>query len=174
MIERHCCACRQAGRPVSALACWTRHNGTCQTHGSFKNYENYAHKTPSITCAHNSICRDKSSCVYLSSPYSKNISVPFRRKSPAYPPPSCPTEGRLEIVTDAGQDAVDAACQKTNDVARGRRSRVVLTPRRWRQTGERDFAGDGGKKARSPRRARRKPLKPLRRECRVFRRDRGD
>ena len=23
-------------------------------------------------------------------------------------PPSCPTEGRLEIVTDAGQDAVDA------------------------------------------------------------------
>jgi hypothetical protein len=71
----------------------TRHNGTCQTHGSFKNYENYAHKTPSITCAHNSICRDKSSCVYLSSPYSKNISVPFRRKSPAYPPPSCPTEG---------------------------------------------------------------------------------
>jgi hypothetical protein len=30
-------------------------------------------------------------------------------------------------------DAMDAACQKTNDIARGRRSRVVLTPRRWRQ-----------------------------------------
>ena len=54
-----------------------------------------------------------------------------------------------------------------------RRSRVVLTPRRWRQvrgccvgpTGlrtQRKFANDGGKKARSPRRARRKPLKPLR------------
>jgi hypothetical protein len=26
-----------------------------------------------------------------------------------YPQPSCPTEGRLEIVTDAGQDAVDAS-----------------------------------------------------------------
>jgi hypothetical protein len=25
-----------------------------------------------------------------------------------YDLPSCPTEGRLEIVTDAGQDAVDA------------------------------------------------------------------
>ena len=25
------------------------------------------------------------------------------------PPPSCPTKGRLEIVTDAGQDAVDAS-----------------------------------------------------------------
>ena len=55
---------------------------------------------------------------------------------------------------------------------RGRRSRVVLTPRRWRQVGEdgRSFswhrAGDGDKKARSPRRARRKPLKPLRRKCR--------
>ena len=38
----------------------------------------------------------------------------------------------------------------------GRRSRVVLTPRRWRQVGERDFAGDGDNKARSPRRARNK------------------
>src|SRR6202163_4382038 len=48
-----------------------------------------------------------------------------------------------------------------------RRSRVVLTPRRWRQvrggcvgpTGRRQtiFAGDGGKRARSPRRARNKP-----------------
>jgi hypothetical protein len=51
-------------------------------------------------------------------------------------------------------------------------SRVVLTPRRWRQvrgglvgpTGRRQTisADDGGKRARSPRRARRKPLKPLR------------
>jgi hypothetical protein len=29
-----------------------------------------------------------------------------------YPWPSCPTEGRLEIVTDAGQDAVDASGAK--------------------------------------------------------------
>jgi hypothetical protein len=59
-------------------------------------------------------------------------------------------------------------CQKTNDVARGRRSRVVLTPRRWRQVGGRISAGDGDKKARSPGRARRKPLKPSRREGRVI------
>jgi hypothetical protein len=55
----------------------------------------------------------------------------------------------------------------------GRRSRVVLTPRRWRQgcgccvgpTGlqtQHWSANDGGKRARSPGRARRKPLKPLR------------
>ena len=44
----------------------------------------------------------------------------------------------------------------------GRRSRVVLTPRRWRQVGSQDAADDGDKKARSPGRVRRKPLKPLR------------
>jgi hypothetical protein len=61
----------------------------------------------------------------------------------------------------------------TRALACGRRSRVVLTPRRWRQVREigdvgpsgptrRDHAGDGDKKARSPGRAQRKPLKPLR------------
>jgi hypothetical protein len=34
--------------------------------------------------------------------------------------PSCPTEGRLEIVTDAGQDAVDAGSALTNALACGR------------------------------------------------------
>ena len=43
---------------------------------------------------------------------------------------------------------------------------MVLTPRRWRQVGERDFTDDGGNQARSPGRARNKPLKPLRREGR--------
>ena len=48
------------------------------------------------------------------------------------------------------------AAPKTRALIRGRRSRVVLTPRRWRQV--RDDAShhtdDGGKKARSPGRAR--------------------
>ena len=73
------------------------------------------------------------------------------------------------IVTDVG-----AGCggrelrQETNDVACGRRSRVVLTPRRWCQVCGGDSASDGGNKARSPGRARNKPLKPLRREGRVI------
>src|SRR5580698_4258241 len=54
----------------------------------------------------------------------------------------------------------------------GRRNRVVLTPRRWRQVLKKLtlLGDDGDKKARSPGRARRKPLKPLRGECRVIRR----
>jgi hypothetical protein len=48
-----------------------------------------------------------------------------------------------------------------------RRSRVVLTPRRWRQVAQKYLRGDGDNKARSPGRARRKPLKPLRREGRT-------
>src|ERR1700729_2998326 len=53
---------------------------------------------------------------------------------------------------------------KTNDVASGRRSLVVLTPRRWRQVGDdaSHHADDGGKQARSPGRARNKLLKPSR------------
>ena len=39
----------------------------------------------------------------------------------------------------------------------GRRSRVVLTPRRWRQVSRVTSWSDGGKKARSPGRARSKP-----------------
>jgi hypothetical protein len=44
----------------------------------------------------------------------------------------------------------------------------------WRQVSQKYLRGDGGKKARSPGRARNKLLKPLRGECRATRRDRGD
>jgi hypothetical protein len=86
-----------------------------------------------------------------------------------------PSEGRFANVTDVRRDAVDAMATQDGRRRRGRRSRVVLTPRRWRQVSRgHSRAGDGGKRARSPGRARRKPLKPLRRECRVNRCDRGD
>jgi hypothetical protein len=48
------------------------------------------------------------------------------------------------------------AVLKTRALSCGRRRRVVLTPRRWRQVCG-NSAGDGGKKARSPGRARYKP-----------------
>jgi hypothetical protein len=71
------------------------------------------------------------------------------------------------------------AAHLTRALPCGRRSRVVLTPRRWcqvlgKQASCKFLGGDGGKQARSPGRARRKPLKPLRGECRATRCDRGD
>jgi hypothetical protein len=72
-------------------------------------------------------------------------------------------KGRFAIVTDVGQGMRwTQAALLTRALSCGRRSRVVLTPRRWRQVGERNFTGDGGKQARSPGRVRRKPLKPSR------------
>jgi hypothetical protein len=51
----------------------------------------------------------------LSSPASKNISVPFRPKSPAYSLPSPPSlKGRIAIVTNVGGAAVDAKALLTN------------------------------------------------------------
>jgi hypothetical protein len=73
------------------------------------------------------------------------------------------TKGRFAIVTDVGQGMRwTQAALLTRALSCGRQSRVVLTPRRWRQVGERNFADDGGKQARSPGRARNKLLKPSR------------
>ena len=59
-----------------------------------------------------------------------------------------PHEGRLEIVTNAGQDAVDAGGAKDEGASTcGRRSRVVLTPHGWRQVREKPtLLGDDGDK----------------------------
>jgi hypothetical protein len=62
--------------------------------------------------------------------------------------------------------ACRARCLRDERCGCGRRSRVVLAPRCWRQVGGRDTADDGGKKARSPGRSR-ISRKPLRRGCRV-------
>jgi len=136
------------------------------------------------------ICPSGSLLTGVSSPICKNISISAHPKSLLQPSPSHPTEGRIAIVTDAGRDAVDAAafcarwdCRAGDEPVSdqqhadercccGRRNRVVLTPRRWRQVrgvasaqpglDKTISADDGGKRARSPGRARRKPLKPLR------------
>jgi hypothetical protein len=77
-------------------------------------------------------------------------------------------KGRFAIVTNVGQGMRwTRAAPKTRAPHCGRRSRVVLTPRRWRQVLEKQasckfLGGDGGKQARSPGRARNKLLKPLR------------
>jgi hypothetical protein len=93
----------------------------------------------------------------LSSPVRKNI--PLRRlvETALLIRPSRPTEGRFAIVTDAGRDAVDADVLTTNGTEAD--GEVVWS---WRPDAGVKFRGilsrgDGGKKARSPGRARRKP-----------------
>jgi hypothetical protein len=121
---------------------------------------------------------------YFASPVGQIISTNSRRPTPL--------QGRIAIVTDAGWDAVDAAafCARqdrragsyvpvSDHQASGRemlqrtakscgpdaptlasRSRMLCRP--YRAQAQRQSAGNGGKRARSPGRARRKPLKPLR------------
>src|SRR6266550_4287432 len=77
-----------------------------------------------------------------------------------------PTEGRAHV-TNAGRDAVDAGGALDEMCCSGRRSRVVLTPRCWRQAREKTrrrrcqtslVTGESTKEA----------VKPLRGECRVY------
>jgi hypothetical protein len=100
------------------------------------------------------------------------VGIDLTPKSAAHFAHPGPYRGALANVTNAGRDAVDAAVSGAHYASDERycsvrRSRVVLTPRHWCQALEKQASqGDGGKKARSPGRARRKPLKPLRREGR--------
>jgi len=93
------------------------------------------------------------------------ISPPNQQHFPAVPRPQ---EGRFAIVTDVG-----CGMRWTRwRTRRMRRSRTAKScgpgiPTLMPSFRGDDLASDGGKKARSPRRARRKPLKPLRRECRA-------
>ena len=92
-------------------------------------------------------------------PSAKNIPLSPSGKSVILIRPSHPMRGAAR---DRHERAVGCSgregLRKTNASRCGRRSRVVPTPRRWRQVLEKQVLGnDGGKKARSPRRARNKP-----------------
>jgi hypothetical protein len=69
---------------------------------------------------------------------------------------------------------VDATSTADESAACGRRSRVVLTPRRWCQVCERQLSRATVANKPGRRGEHEISRKPLRRECRVNRRDRGD
>ena len=100
---------------------------------------------------------------HLSSPHRKNISVHIWRKSLPHRCHPGPHKGAFRDRHErrAGMRWTLIA-RLTSALSCGRRSRVVLTPRRWRQVSQKCLRGDGGKQARSPGRARNKLLKPLR------------
>jgi hypothetical protein len=93
----------------------------------------------------------------LSSPFLKNILIFRSRKSVYKRPRPAPPEGRWPSSRTLERDAVDAKAAHDERRCRGRQNRVVLTPRCWCQVRGASSAGDGGKKARSPGRARYKP-----------------
>jgi hypothetical protein len=79
-----------------------------------------------------------------------------------------PTEGRFAIVTDVGRDAVDAggAADESANLRTAKSCGPDAPTLAFKSAGF--SADDGDNKARSPGRARRNPLKPLRGECRVI------
>ena len=70
----------------------------------------------------------------LSIPSRKKISLPSSGKSVILICPSHPIRGALRTSRTLRWDAVDAIRRATSARCRGRRSRVVLTPRCWRSS----------------------------------------
>jgi hypothetical protein len=103
----------------------------------------------------------------LSPPASKILLYELQNWCISLPIPPLRRGTLRPIVTkrEAGCDGRES-CETIAD-RRGRRSRVVLSPRRWGQADRDDRSATGASKPGTPRRARRTPLKPLRREGRV-------
>src|SRR5450631_4422421 len=97
------------------------------------------------------------------------VGIDLTPKSAAHFTHPVPHRGALATSLTRGGMRWTQQLHQTNDASCVRRSRVVLTPRRWCQVLKKLtlLRDDGGKKARSPGRARSKPLKPLRREGRT-------
>src|ERR1700692_1740072 len=84
-----------------------------------------------------------------SSPLCKNILI-FRIANQRYSFSVPPMEGRCATSSTRGGMRWTRGGALTRHCSRGRRSRVVLTPRRWCQVLRDCPRGDGGNKARSP------------------------
>jgi hypothetical protein len=84
------------------------------------------------------ICPTGKSVTRVSSPFCKNISLNMSGKSQAsFRPSRRFTRGVSRSSRTLVRDAMDAGSfVLTNEVARGRRSRVVLMPRRWHQVSD--------------------------------------
>src|ERR1700732_3119117 len=101
----------------------------------------------------------------------------FRNANQVYisPHPASMKRGGSRSSRNARRDAVDAGSASDDGAyPRTAKSRGPDAPTLASSLRKATSAGDGGKKARSPGRARYKRLKPLRGECRVNRCDRGD
>ena len=83
------------------------------------------------------ICPDGLFCESHVYPPSQKYSASLFTQITCVSLPSRPTRGAARDRHGRGTGCGGRGrCQKTNDIACGRRSRVVLTPRRWRQVGD--------------------------------------
>ena len=110
----------------------------------------------------------------LSSPSRKNILIFRIHKSVYISRHPASQEGRFAVVTDVGCGMRWTRQRRSANTLRGRAA-LMRTAKSCGPDAPTlasslriQFAGDGGKQARSPGRARRNPLKPLRGECRVI------
>jgi hypothetical protein len=78
--------------------------------------------------------------VCLSSPFHKNILIFRNPKSLVYFQPSCPTRGAVRDRHGRGSGCGGRGSADNERCGSGRRSRVVLTPRRWRQVCGKKFS----------------------------------
>jgi hypothetical protein len=134
-------------------------------HASPQNFRFYSGETPKICPTGKSL---RFSVSFLSSPSAKNISLSPSGKSNLQLAPSRPARGALRGRHERWvRDAVDVdGAVDERRLMRTAKSCGPDAPTLASSSRKATFAGDGGKKARSPGRARRKPLKPLRREGR--------
>ena len=105
----------------------------------------------------------------MSSPVSKNILLCRLVEAALVIPTVPPSRGALAIVTNVERDAMDAFDATDECIRGGRRSRVVLAPRRWREVLEKlTLLRDDGDKEPDRRRehgASRKTIAQGRPEC---------
>ena len=108
--------------------------------------------------------------------FSRNVSISSRKNKslcenqkhtyiPSRPAPT--TEGVSRSLRHVARDAMDAHLTQSGRWMRVRSSRVVLIPRRWDQANA--IHSRRGLKSPVPRGERGAAVKPLRRECRMFR-----
>ena len=87
-------------------------------------------------------------CPTVQPPYQKFFAFPFGRNTSTRSTHPTPQRGVSRSSRTRGGMRWTWAARRRTRRPRGRRSRMVLTPRRWRQVGGSVSAGDGGNKAR--------------------------
>jgi hypothetical protein len=120
-------------------------------HGWAKRYPGLlciCHSTRISACSAGYRCQPLLICPTVQPSYQKFFAFPFGRNTSTRSTHPTPQRGVSRSSRTRGGMRWTWAARRRTRPPRGRRSRMVLTPRRWRQVGGSVSAGDGGNKAR--------------------------